>query len=228
MAFETIKKIDERVILTALFCAATINYFLIFLTVETFTGFNVSGHPIFYMVPFAFASYLCFGIVLLSALIYLKTKDIKFDLILLSAAQTGVVVGAITIMVGMVWAKVEWGYFWQWEARETATLIMWLIYAALLIFREMVDEKDHEKKATLSAVFGIFAFPSVPLSNFVVGALHPSPQRTELGSGIDILLMSNFLFIGIITLVLVFISYKTNEIGLKLKESIRQRMEAII
>ncbi|MFX1511434.1 MAG: cytochrome c biogenesis protein CcsA [Promethearchaeota archaeon] len=218
-------KIDDRIILILFFLTTIINYFFVYIYVNPFTGFIVSGRPIFYMVPFAFSSYLCFGIVLMSAILYLKTKNIKYDLILLSSTQIGVVVGAITICIGMIWAKVEWGYFWQWEARETATLIMWLAYTALLVFREMIEEQDHEKKAVLSAVFGILVSPSIPLSNFVVGALHPEPQRTELSTGIDLILMFNFFYIGTITLILIFITFRVNKLDLKLKEIRKIKME---
>ena len=177
------------------------------------------------MVPFAFSTYLCFGIVLLSAILYLWRKDLRFDFFLVSGAQTGVVIGAITIIVGIIWSKAEWGYWWQWEPRQTATLIMWLAYVGLLVFREMMDERNHEKKATLSSIFGIATSPSVPLSNFVVGALHPPPQQTALGPGAGLYLMLNFLFIGVLTLILVYMAYRVNKIDLKLKEIRKVMME---
>ncbi|UCE13932.1 MAG: cytochrome c biogenesis protein CcsA [Candidatus Heimdallarchaeota archaeon] len=223
MAIDKIQKNLNWIILAIAVCFIMLNYFFVFIVVKSFQGFNVSGHPIFYMVPFAFSTYICFGIVLLSGILYLWRKDMRFDFFLVSGAQTGVVVGAITIIVGIIWSKPEWGYWWQWEPRQTATLIMWLAYVGLLIFRELVEERDHERKATLSAIFGIATSPSVPLSNFVVGALHPPPQQTELGSGVVLYLMLNFLFIGTLTLILVFMAFRVNKINFKLKE-IRQIM----
>ena len=203
------------------------NYYLILISVESFQGFNVSGHPIFYMVPFAFSTYLCFGIVLISGILYLITKNEKFDLLLLAATQVGVIAGAITLLVGIIWSYVEWGYFWQWEARQTITLIMWLAYVSLLIFRGMLDEKDPDKRATLTAIFGIATSPSVPISNFVVGALHPAPQQTALGEGLGMLLMLNFLFIGTLSVLLIYISYHVNKIELRLKWIRRAKLEEL-
>ena len=227
MIREKFQKKQIWIILAIAICFTILNYYLVYIGVKSFQGFNVSGHPIFYMVPFAFSTYLCFGIVLLSGILYLWRKDIRLDFILVSSAQTGVIVGAITIIVGMIWSKAEWGYFWQWEPRQTVTLIMWLAYVGLLIFREILDEKNYEQRATLSAIFGIASSPSVPLSNYVVGALHPPPQQTELGSEVGLYLMLNFLFIGALTLVLIYMAYRVNTIDFELKKIRKIKMEDV-
>jgi len=214
-----------------------LNYFIVYIVVPKFDKFIVSGRPIFYMVPFAFSTYLCFGVVLLSGLLhflkkiswnqlhnFLPTEEFS-DLLLVSGAQTGIVMGATTIIVGMIWSYAEWGYFWQWEPRQTSTLIMWLALVGLLIFREMLDEKNPEKRALISAVFGIATFPSVLLSNYVVGALHPPPQQTPLGTGVGMYLMLNFLFIGGLALALIFLSFQVNKINVRLQKIRRIRME---
>ncbi|MFX0184194.1 MAG: cytochrome c biogenesis protein CcsA [Candidatus Hodarchaeota archaeon] len=203
-----------------------INYYLVYIVVKPFQGFIISGRPIFYMVPFAFSTYLCFGIALICGLLFLLwKKDLRLDLILVSSAQIGVVLGAITIIVGMIWAKVEWGAFWDWNDRETITLVMWLIYVGLLIFRDMLEVENLEKKATISAVFGIVAFVSVPLSYVIVGVLHPNPQQTSYSTGAGLYLMLNFLFIGLITLVLIYQAYKINKIDFTLKKTRKAKME---
>ncbi|MFX0124258.1 MAG: cytochrome c biogenesis protein CcsA [Candidatus Hodarchaeota archaeon] len=218
MISERVLKNLNWIILTIATGFTCLNYYFVYIVVKPFQGFNVSGHPIFYMVPFAFSTYLCFAIVLISGILYLWKRDIRFDFLLVSGAQTGILIGAITIIVGIIWSKPEWGYWWQWEPRQTATLIMWLAYVGLLIFREMLEDGHHERKATLSAVFGIATSPSVPLSNYVVGALHPPPQQTTLGPGVGMYLMINFVFIGGLTLILVYMAYRINKIDHKLKQ----------
>ncbi|MFW9778323.1 MAG: cytochrome c biogenesis protein CcsA [Candidatus Heimdallarchaeota archaeon] len=216
---------EKTLLLGILILFMVINYYLVYIVVKPFTsGFTVSGHPIFYMVPFAFSTYICFAIVLLSGLYYIintsvRKKQIGFrsDFLLVAAAQTGIVVGAITLITGILWSYAEWGYFWQWEPRQTATLIMWLAYIALLIFRGMLEEQNPQRRALLTAIFGIVVSPSVLLSNYTVGPLHPEPQQTALGEGVGMILMSNFLVAGIITLILVYLTFITNEIEFKLK-----------
>ncbi|MFX0170940.1 MAG: cytochrome c biogenesis protein [Candidatus Hodarchaeota archaeon] len=204
----------------------TFNYYMVYIALKPFQGFIISGKPIFYMVPIAFSTYLCFGIALLCGILFLLwKKDLRLDLILVSSAQVGVVLGAITIIVGMIWAKVEWGTFWDWNDRETITLVMWLIYVGLLIFRDMIEVENHERKATISAVFGIVAFVSVPLSYVIVGVLHPNPQQTSYSTGAGVFLMLNFLFIGILALILIYQAYKINKMDFALKKFRKQRME---
>ncbi len=222
---ERIRKNQNLIGITLIALFIIINYYLTLITVESFEGFNVSGHPIFYMVPFAFSTYLCFGIVLLMSVFFLWKKQNIYDLVLVASAQVGALVAAITIIIGMIWSYVEWGYFWQWEPRQTATLIMWLAYVGLLIFRGMLDEKNPEKRGTLSAIFGIATFPSVPLSNYVVGALHPPPQQTSLAEGVGSKLMLNFLFIGLVTLILIYLTFRVNEIDFHLRRIRRIKME---
>jgi hypothetical protein len=89
----------------------------------------------------------------------------------------------------------------------------------------MFEEKDTEKRAVVSAVFGIVASPSIPLSNFVVGALHPPPQQTSLGSGVGDVLGLSFLFVGALTVILLYITYRVSKLESILKGIRMARME---
>jgi heme exporter protein C len=216
------------ILFTVVFCFTIVNYYLVYIMLEPFEGFVVSGRPIFYMVPFAFSTYLCFGIALICGILFLLwKKDLRIDLLLVSSAQVGVALGAITIIVGMIWAKVEWGAFWDWNDRETITLVMWLIYVGLLIFRDMLEVENLEKRATISAIFGILAFVSIPLSYIVVGALHPNPRETSYSTGAGMFLMLNFLFIGIIALILVYQTYRMNSLDFELKKIRKAKMDEL-
>ncbi|MFW9930185.1 MAG: cytochrome c biogenesis protein CcsA [Candidatus Thorarchaeota archaeon] len=143
-------------------------------------GFNVSGHPVFYMISEAFVAFFLFTLASISSLLFLIKKDLKYDTLLVSAAKTGILASALTLLIGIFWSKVEWGYYWQWEPRETMTLIMFIFYVSIILFRGTVD--DIADKAKLSAVFGLVAFPTVPMTNFIVGGLHPSPQQTAMSN----------------------------------------------
>jgi len=63
-----------------------------------------------------------------------------------------------------------------WDARLTSTLVLWLLYVAFLILRTMIDDAD--RRALVSAFFGVFTFLDVPL---VYGSIwwwrtqHPQP-----------------------------------------------------
>jgi cytochrome c-type biogenesis protein CcsB len=39
---------------------------------------------------------------------------------------------SLAIISGAIWADATWGHFWSWEPRELWSLVIWLLYAALL------------------------------------------------------------------------------------------------
>ena len=119
---------------------------------------------IFYFhVPIASTAYLAFTIVFVSSIMYLRTKREKWDIIAVSASEIGVIFAFLTLITGSIWAKSAWGEYWvSWDVRLNTSLVLFLIYVSYLMVRKSIDEP--EKRARLSAVFGIFGFISVPLS----------------------------------------------------------------
>ena len=59
------------------------------------------------------------------------------------------------IITGSVWAKQAWGTYWQWDPKETWSLITWLIYAALLHQRLTVGWR--RRRAAIMAIVGFLA-----------------------------------------------------------------------
>ena len=121
---------------------------------------------IFYVhLPLAITSYLAFFVVFVSGIMYLKQKDIKWDIIALSSAEVGVLFCTLAIITGTIWARAEWGVFWDWgDMKLNTTLVLWMIFIAYQSIRNSIEEK--EKRARLSAVYGIIGFTGVPLSYF--------------------------------------------------------------
>lgn len=73
------------------------------------------------------------------------------------------------------------------DARLTTTFILWLLYISYLLLRGLIEEPG--RRATLAAVFGVFAFLDVPLvyvSNRLWRTQHPAPVMFGgQGSGLD-------------------------------------------
>ncbi|NPB09303.1 MAG: c-type cytochrome biogenesis protein CcsB [Thermodesulfobacteria bacterium] len=72
------------------------------------------------------------------------------------------------IITGAVWAEEAWGTYWSWDPKETWSLIMWLVYAALLHERLAVGWRGR-KAAWLSIV----GFLTWLISFFVVNLFIP-------------------------------------------------------
>jgi len=75
------------------------------------------------------------------------------------------------IITGAVWAEYAWGRYWNWDPKETWSLITWLLYAALLHQRLTVGWRG--RKASIMAIIGfltvLFTFLGV---NLILPGLH--------------------------------------------------------
>jgi len=140
---------------------------------------------IFYFhVASAWISYLAFVVTFITGVIYLKSKNLKWDTIAYSSAEIGIIFCTLAIITGSLWAKAVWGVFWRWEdIKLFITLVLWLVFIAYLALR--ANAKSKRKKAILSAVFGIIGFISVPLSfaaNRIWQQYHPTILVSSQGS----------------------------------------------
>lgn len=143
---------------------------------------------IFYFhLPSWIASFTAFFIAFAANIAYLSTRKPKWDWLGVASAEVGVLCCTIGLVTGPIWAHPVWGVWWTWDARLTTTFILWLLYISYLLLRRLLEDPD--RRATLSAVFGIFAFLDVPLvyvSNRLWRTTHPQPVILGgQGSGLD-------------------------------------------
>ncbi len=140
---------------------------------------------IFYFhVPSAWTGFVAFSIVCVASVAYLLKRAPKWDWLAVSAAEVGVAYFTAVLVTGPIWAKPVWGIWWTWDARLTSTFVLWLLYVSYLLLRTLVS--DSERRAMVSAVFGIFAFLDVPLvylSIWFWRTQHPQPVIG--GGGLD-------------------------------------------
>jgi len=133
---------------------------------------------IFYFhVPSAITGMTAFAINFVASLMYVIRKNRWWDNLALSAAEIGVVFFAIVLVTGPIWAKPAWFVWWTWSPRLTSSLILCLLYVAYLLIRKYIEDAD--RRAMVSAVFGIVAFLDAPLVWFSIRwwrDIHPSPM----------------------------------------------------
>ncbi|MBW3595201.1 MAG: cytochrome c biogenesis protein CcsA [Actinobacteria bacterium] len=138
---------------------------------------------IFYFhVPSAWVAYLSFGIVFLASIAYLRTANRRWDLVAEAAAEIGVLFTTLVLITGPIWARPVWGTWWQWDARLTSALVMWLTYVGYLFLRGLA--LDPARAGKPAAVLGVAGFVNVPIVHFSVQwwrTLHPSgPTPADL------------------------------------------------
>lgn len=145
-------------------------------------------------VPVAWTAVLAYLFSMIYAILYLRTKDHKYDTYAVSAAGVGVVMTILATITGMIWAKFNWGSYWNWDPRETSIFILLLIYFAYFALRQSIENPDN--RARLSAVYSIIAFATVPFFIFILprisSGLHPGAagegtSGPVLGGGTDML-----------------------------------------
>ncbi|HSS61598.1 MAG TPA: cytochrome c biogenesis protein [Candidatus Limnocylindrales bacterium] len=157
---------------------------------------------IFYLhVSSAIAAYGCFAVVLVGGIIFLRTENYAADRWARSGALVGVVFTTVTLVMGSLWAKKVWGAFWVWDARLTATLVLWIIYAGYLLVRRLAE--PGRQAARTAAVVGIFGFVDVPVVHFSVTwwiTQHPGPVITN--DALPPEMLATFLFTMLCTLIL--------------------------
>ncbi len=161
-----------------------------------------SVQRIFYLhVSSAIAAYGCFTVVLLGGVIFLRTENYAADRWARAGALVGVVFTTVTLVMGSLWARKVWGAFWVWDARLTATLVLWIIYAGYLLVRRLAE--PGRQAARLAAVVGIFGFIDVPIVHFSVtwwATVHPGPVIAN--DALPPQMLATFLFTMFCTLVL--------------------------
>ena len=159
--------------------------FIFFVAREASDTMGGQLQRIFYFhVPSAWVAYLAFGMVFVSSIAFLRTSERRWDLLAHASAEAGVVFCSLVLITGPIWARPVWGTWWQWDARLTSTLVLWLTYVGYLLLRGLVT--DASRVGRLAAVVGIIGFLDVPIVHFSVywwRTLHPSgPTPADLAT----------------------------------------------
>jgi len=105
--------------------------------------------------------------------VVLFTRSRSADAIAQAAAELAVVFGVIGLITGPLWARKAWGLWWQWDARLTSALVMWLIFSAYLLLRKY-GGPGSEKLAAAVGLFGMANVPFVYWSVNLWRTVHPT------------------------------------------------------
>ncbi len=117
-------------------------------------------------VPSAWVAMVCFTLAFGFAIASLWTGRSRWDAATAAAIEVGVVLNALLLVQGSIWARATWNTWWEWDVRLTTSLVMLLLFAGVLALRSFVDDSD--RRATWTAVATIVSFIDVPLVYFCV------------------------------------------------------------
>ena len=173
-------------------------------------GLEENAKIIFFHVPTAWLTVIAFFMSTYFSFKYLKKKNLDDDAKSYTAAQLGMIFCILATVTGAVWAKFAWGSYWSWDPRQTSIFALLLIYGAWFALRSSIESE--EKRATLSAVYSILAFVTVPFFIFVMPrimtGLHPgSADDPNSGPVVDFKMNANMQLIFFLSLIAFTILY---------------------
>jgi heme exporter protein C len=155
--------------LTIVSLAATLLFSLVISPADSNLG--DSARLLYLHVPTAWIAFLAFFVTALASALYLlpRTRTVGWDHLAGAAAEFGVLCTGLTLFVGSVWGRAEWGTWWQWEARLTTTAVLFFLYLGYLALRH-IDDRDGggQGAAIRNAIAALLGFVQVPIVHFSV------------------------------------------------------------
>ena len=163
---------------------------------------------IFYIhLPIAINTFVACAVVFASGVGYLVQRKLWWDDLAESAAQVAVLLCTGVLLTGMLWARGAWGVWWTWSPRLTFSFMLWLLFVVYLLVRASIE--GTQRRAVISAVYGIVAFLDVPLvylSTRLLPDIHPG--SIALAPSMKLALGLCFIPVTLATIGLIVARYK--------------------
>jgi heme exporter protein C len=129
---------------------------------------------IFYFhVPAAMVMFVSAFVCGIASIKYLAKRTPGSDATAMAAAELVVVFGLIVLVTGPIWARKAWGVWWEWDAKLTSALVLWLIFVSYLLLRRFAGAGSE----MLAAAVGVFGMVNVPFVYWSVNlwrSIHPT------------------------------------------------------
>lgn len=226
----------QKILAVASIIALIIGLYLVFFYAPIEKTMGIV-YQIFYVhVPISWVSFFAFFVTFVFSIMFLVKRNRIYDTYAYVSAEIGVVFMTLTLITGSIWARSSWNTWWSWEPRLTTALILWFIYLAYIMIRQM--DGVWEKKARLAAVFGIIGFVDVPIVFMAIRwwntKFHPvvfGEGANQSGGGIEpemlVALLSMIAFTTILYSFLLVRGVALEKMKIKVEQYKEQLREAI-
>lgn len=142
------------------------------------------GRILYVHVPAAWIAMVTFTVAFVTSIGFLMTSKYEWDWATEAACEIGVVLNALLLVLGSLFAKPTWNTYWSWDPRLTASLVMMLTFIGVLLLRQSVREPG--KRATWTSVSTIIAYLNIPITYFVVRFMPTLHQAQSTPDTIDL------------------------------------------
>jgi len=153
---------------------------------------NETIRNVYFHVPMWFAMISLYLISVIYSIKYLSTGNMKNDTFAVEAVNTGIIFCFLGLLTGMQWANITWGEAWPNDPKLNGSAIATLMYLAYLVLRNSLEEE--QKRARISAVYNVFAFPIMIVLIYILpkmtDSLHPGSGGNSTFGDID---MDNYM-----------------------------------
>jgi heme exporter protein C len=116
----------------------------IVLPIPNIPALGDKARVLYFHVPMSWIAVLAFFMSMWYSIRYLKTRDLDYDIKSFSSAQLGFLFCILATATGSLWAKFNWGSFWNWDPRQTSIFILLLIYGAYFALRSAIPKKQRQ------------------------------------------------------------------------------------
>jgi heme exporter protein C len=168
------KPLALTVLDTASIIALAISTYLALFFAPTEAVMGQVQRVFYFHIGTAWVGLMGFVVAAVTGIIYLVTKDMKWDRFEVAAVEVSTVFFLITIVLGSVWARPAWNTWWTWDPRLTTAAITELIYIAYFMLRQGIE--DPERRARFGAVYALLGGLSAPITFMVIRlfrTIHP-------------------------------------------------------
>ncbi len=153
---------------------------------------NETIRNVYFHVPMWFTMLTLYLISVVYSVKYLNSGDMKHDIMAVEAVNVGIMFCFLGLLTGMQWANFTWGEPWPNDPKLNGSAIATLMYLAYLVLRNALEEE--QKRAKISAVYNIFAFPIMVVLLYILpkltDSLHPGSGGNSTFGDLD---MDNYM-----------------------------------
>jgi len=182
----------------------------------------------YFHIGTAWTALLGFLFAAVLSLVFLFTRDLKWDRFQVAAIEVSLVFFFITIVLGSIWARPAWNTWWTWDPRLTTAAITELIYIAYFMLRQGIDDPD--RRARFGAVYALIGGISAPITFSAIRlfrTIHPvviAGGNPEAQGGFSMTpSMLSAMFVALIAFTVIFIDLYWNRIRLgNLEDKVEQ------
>jgi heme exporter protein C len=136
---------------------------------------------LFYIhMPSFFGAFFAFGAGVIGGIGYLRTRNIKWDVLAVSGVEVGLALSMVNLLTGAIWARPIWNTWWTWDPRLTSAAVMCLTYAAYLMLRNALENPNQRRR--FAAVYGIIAFATVIYTLVIIRIRPDTIHPTVIGA----------------------------------------------